>query len=286
MTKIGSLVAVGRTSDVYSYGSDSVVKLQRPDVPPSWAAMEADYTAAVHRLGVPAPVVRDLVQVEGRDAIVFERIDGRSMWEHMLDAPDDVEALAIELAEVHKEILVVGLPDGVRSLVDRMSEKIGRAPHLPASDREEARRLLRGLPSGAALLHGDLHPGNVLISARGPVVIDWFDVSIGHPVADVVRSSILIRPSAGAIEHLPGADAPILARIHDAYIAAMADIVAQPDELVRSWEAVVAASRLAERAQSDESSLVALWEGREGGVESPLIGALSRPTAVGDERPE
>jgi tRNA A-37 threonylcarbamoyl transferase component Bud32 len=277
MTDVGPLVAVGRTSDVYEFGRGSVIKVLRPSVPSHWAAMEARFTAAVRELGAPAPDVRDVVRVEGRDAIVFERVSGQSMWDLMVASPQESRGLGVELAEVHKCILSAGVPTAVLGLVERMCAKIAEVEHLTEAERLGAQQDLRRLPRGAALLHGDLHPGNVLMTIRGPVVIDWFDAAIGHPIADVVRSSLLVRPLdvADWRPHLPGAPPGLLGELHESYVSAMSDVLsAPPDELCR-WEAVVTASRLAEDAESDELSLLALWRGRVGPERSPLLAALS-----------
>ena len=54
-----------------------------------------------------------------------------------------------------------------------------------------------GLPAPAplevALCHGDFHPGNVLITPAGPVVIDWSSASRGDPFGDVAWTSRLMR---------------------------------------------------------------------------------------------
>lgn len=260
----GELIAVGRTSDVYEFGAGAAIKVPRPEVPNHWAVLEATFTSAVGSLGVPAPAVIDVTQIDGRNAIVFERIEGRSMWAHMFERPADVPALAVELARTHRRIFEAGPPPGLEGLVDRMRGKLFESTPLTGHEQQEAVEELERLPTGAALLHGDLHPGNVLMAADGPVVIDWFDASIGLPLADVVRSSLLMRPSrAAAVQpHLPGADREMLRRLHDAYIGEMSDFVTAWSSTVRTWEAVRAASRLAERGLPDEAELIELWRGR------------------------
>lgn len=261
---LGQLVAVGRTSDVYEYGDDAVIKVTRPMVPEHWPAREARYTAAVRELGAPAPEVRGIVQVDGRDAVVFERVHGPSMWEVLVDDPSRADELGRQLAAIHQEVLSAGIPLGLVGIVDRMETKIGEVQSFRDSERTEAVRAVGDLPRGAALLHGDLHPGNVLMSETGPAVIDWFDAAVGHPVADVVRSSLLIRPFDRAIDrpHMPGASAEMLSALHDSYVGAMTSFLMPAADDLRMWEAVVAASRLAEEAEADESPLLAMWRQR------------------------
>lgn len=273
---LGELVAAGRTSEVYAFGTDSVAKMLRPGVPRDWLRFEAELTAAVRAAGVPAPLVRDLIEIDTRTALVLEYIDGPSMWELMVDQPLEAAALAQQLASIHRDLMAVGVPSGLPDMVDRTCRKIADADQLADLERAEAVALADSLPRGAALLHGDLHPGNILMSAAGPVVIDWFDAAIGHPVADVVRSSILMRPSTSPAEHahLPDANPRLLARLHGTYTGAMADLLGPAQDHLASWEAVVAVGRLAEAAHVDESSLIRLWEARH---DSQSTSAL-RPT--------
>lgn len=37
------------------------------------------------------------------------------------------------------------------------------------------------------LVHGDLHPANVVVAADCAVVFDWSDACLGHPVLDLVH---------------------------------------------------------------------------------------------------
>ena len=105
------------------------------------------------------------------------------------------------------------------------------------------------------------------------MVIDWFDATIGHPVADIVRSSLLIRPLVGSATrpHLPGADEHLLEGLHRSYAEAMSELLVGAAPELPDWEAVVVASRLAEGAEADESLLVDLWRERGVGEPSPLM---------------
>jgi aminoglycoside phosphotransferase (APT) family kinase protein len=259
---LGELIADGRTSEVFEFGNDSAAKILKRNVPQQWAETEADLTESVRRLGVRAPEVRDVTRIDGRAAIVFERIAGPSMWQRMLDAPRDVPALAREMARVQSAIHAAGVPDRVPGLVDRLAAKLDEVTELDSEQRAKARDLLWSLPRGAALLHGDMHPGNVLLGADGPVVIDWFDAAVGHPIADVVRSLLLLRRTGATdLGHLPGATAAIVDEVRATYSGELGWPPDGTDEAIRSWERLVAAGRVAERTDTDASGLLAIWHG-------------------------
>jgi len=232
-------------------------------LPDDWTVFEAEIASGIFAAGLPVPEVRDVIEIDGRTAAVFERIEGPSMWQRIVEHPSDAAALGRELAHIQRSLLAAGIPDGVPDFVDRLVRRIAIAEPLAEPERGEATRLAHELPRGAALLHGDLHPGNVLMSPSGPIVIDWFDAAIGHPIADIVRSSILMRAGSGhAPDHLPGASPQMLQQLHDAYIDQFADELSDAAPDLAAWQAAVAVGRLAEGAEADERWLIQLWEAR------------------------
>lgn len=48
------------------------------------------------------------------------------------------------------------------------------------------------------VVHGDFHPGNVISSPCGPVIIDWADAAYGSPTWDVATMEVAKGPRPGA----------------------------------------------------------------------------------------
>ena len=259
MTDLGRPIARGNTSDIYAWIGETVVKVLRPDIPRHWASIEADITRRVHAAGLPVPATEGVVEVDGRSAVVLERISGPTMWERMRDAPEEVPRLIDILVGLQAELhstTVRGLPD----LARRLGSKIDEAVQLTASERQEAQALLATLPRGKVLCHGDIHPANIIVAERGMVILDWFDAATGFAMADRVRSSLLMRPPANGAAppaHLGGATSDLLDRLHADYLAALARRGLIEVDGFAEWEAVVAVGRMSEPVPSDD--LVSLW---------------------------
>lgn len=98
--------------------------------------------------------------------------------------------------EVRPDALVMELVPG-ETLLDRMRR---RPWVLPEAVRviAELHERLHAIPyGGARLVHLDLHPDNVLLSPRGPVLIDWTNARAGDPDADVALTWLIAETSAG-----------------------------------------------------------------------------------------
>ena len=154
---IGHLLGSGRTADVYAFGDSWVLRRYRDgtDATPELAVMS--YLSAT---GYPVPRIGPLVGPALPTDLVLQRLTGPTMAEALLGgaltATEGGEMLAGLLHELH-------------TIPPRLSQD-------PA-DR---------------ILHLDLHPENVMLTERGPVVIDWCNASEGPPGLDRAMSSLIL----------------------------------------------------------------------------------------------
>src|SRR6266542_3029202 len=98
---------------------------------------------------------------------------------------------ARSLAELQVKInqqSIIGLP----SYKDRLSHDIRNTPHLDEELRNQVLASLNNLPDGNNVCQGDYHPGNLIITKNGPIVIDWMAACTGSPWADVARTSLIL----------------------------------------------------------------------------------------------
>ena len=124
-------------------------------------------------------------------------------------------------------------------------------------------RRLERLPDGQAICHGDYHPGNLVITRRGPVVIDWMSASHGNPVADVARTTLMFRMAGVPEYYSPETQQAVdQARrsFYEAYLSAYLSRRPFPVEEIEAWIPVLAAARLCEGIVEEEAELVKLVE--------------------------
>ena len=100
------------------------------------------------------------------------------------------------VAELQADMHACSIPD-LPSQRHRLAKALQQAELLPVDMREAGLKALNDLPDGGRLCHGDFHPANILMSARGPIIIDWLDATRGNPLADLalVRAGLSRRDS-------------------------------------------------------------------------------------------
>ncbi len=254
----GEIIGHGSRSCVRAFGGDAVIKVPRPSTPDSWILAEARYAEAVRLVGAPVPRLLGVEDVAGRRASVWERIDGPSAWEVVVEQPARGAEIGRLLADVQLALFALVPPVPLPRQRDRLASKVRwSAAHVDAS----LVRALDVLPVDGdppRLCHGDLHPSNVILSPAGPFVVDWFDASRGDPVADVARSLLTLSSEDGAApRHLPGAEPATLTVVADAYLARVRERLDLDLERLERWAAVTAVARLAEGLP--RPSLIAAW---------------------------
>ena len=177
----GPLIGAGRSADIYAIGTDRVLRRFRA---PYDAQPEADIMTYLAAVGYPVPRVYD---VDGPD-LVMERLDGPEMLADLASKPWLAWKYGRILAGLHDRLHVIEAPPGLRT----------------------------GFGPGRAVLHLDLHPGNVMLTSRGPVVIDWSNAHAGSPGADVAMAYLIMASSE--VDQVPLLVRPIVGAIRAALI--------------------------------------------------------------------
>ncbi len=258
MNKPGSILGVGFTAEIYAWRDGWVLKLFNQGIPRGAVEFEANLTRTVHSTGLPVPAVGEVLEVDGRYGLELERLDGISMLEAMANEPEKFQVYADQLAELQSESQKHRMPE-LPDLGERLRRKIMNVQTLPERVRAAALEMLVGLPEDDKLCHGDFHPGNILLSAHGPVIIDWIDAAHGSPILDFARSTLLF----GGVQlpaEFPGAGQlnPILEDFYDAYRKRYFELNPVDPQEFNRWLPVVAAARLDENIYYDEQRLLSI----------------------------
>jgi tRNA A-37 threonylcarbamoyl transferase component Bud32 len=249
-------IAQGRTAEIYDWDRDHVLKLYLEWCPPNWVEYEARVARAINEAGIPSPTVGKIVEVNGRRGLIYERIQGISMLQDMNARPWTLLKHAHSLAELQVQIngqSITGLP----SYKDRISYDIRKTPHLSKDLQNKVLARLEDLTDGQNICHGDHHPGNVLITKSGPIVIDWMTACTGNRWTDVARTSLILSVGAkGAGKKVRPIIRMAIKLYHRTYLKWYRVLNPDTGNESHRWMPVIAAARLNEDIVPEREALV------------------------------
>lgn len=155
--RIGQLLGTGRSADVYELDEAWVLRRYRDGLE---AIHEMPVMSYLSASGYPVPRLGPLPESAGPGDLVLQRLTGPSMLESLssgeLDGDEGSAILAGLLADLHT------------------------IPARLSADPEDR------------ILHLDLHPDNVMLTAAGPVVIDWSNTEEGPPALDRAMTALIL----------------------------------------------------------------------------------------------
>ena len=163
---------------------------------------------------------------------------------------------ARSLAELHVKINKQSI-NGLPSYKDRLRYDIRKAQHLPEGLRDKTLAMLDPLPDGQRICHGDYHPGNVILTKNGPIVIDWMTACMGSPWTDVARTSLLLSIGAkGAGKQVRPILRTMIQLYHRTYLNHYRTLIPDTENELDRWLAVIAAARLNEDIAPEREALI------------------------------
>jgi Ser/Thr protein kinase RdoA (MazF antagonist) len=168
----GPLIGSGRAADVYALGDGKVLRRYRFDFS---CAGEASLMRYLREAGYPVP---EVFAADGTD-LVMQRLHGRDMLADLASRPWRVARHARTLARLHDQLHQIAAPASLPSF-----------------------------GPGGRVLHMDLHPANVMLTADGPFVIDWSNGCAGEAGADVAMAYLIMASSE--VDDLPSWLRPVI----------------------------------------------------------------------------
>jgi Ser/Thr protein kinase RdoA (MazF antagonist) len=171
---LGEKIGEGAHSEAYAWAPGQVVKLFKPGVPRGMAWFEVRMIRAVLAAGVPVPEVFGEVTLDGRFGIVLQRLDGPTLLQLTRTGAVTFERAGAIVAALAMSLHKTPPPPEVLSMRDHMESRLrhddGKIPKHIATD---VLALIDRLSPGDGLCHCDLSPGNVIMTAEGPKLVDW-----------------------------------------------------------------------------------------------------------------
>ncbi len=195
------IISRGRRSEIFYYTYSTVLKLNDREFSTARIYAEFTKTKAVFDskvIKVPEPL--EVVTVENRTGIVFQKINGTALMELFQKKPWLYFSYTKKVCLLHKKLHEHQL-GGLPSQVDEFKSILQESMLLTAPQKN---RLLEILHKKyvSKLCHGDFHHGNIMHAGNEHFIIDWMDAFSGSCMLDVALTAVNTMVST-APNHVP-----------------------------------------------------------------------------------
>ncbi len=195
MLKNMKFLAKGNTAEVFEYGNERVCKLFFEGYPDEYVALEFQNAREMYKNRIRISKPFQMITMENRKGIIYERIEGKTLLNIMMENETSLDKLLNIFVNLQLDILahhtknVLSYKEYLIAILK--NKKINNQAIFNA---------INALPDDDCLLHGDLHPNNILVMSDGtPVVIDFMNVCRGPALYDIARTYFLIKQFDGCL---------------------------------------------------------------------------------------
>lgn len=219
-------IGAGANGSVYRLDRETIIKVYNPLTNPPEKIMREKQSAMqafIH--GIPSAISFDIVRAGDRLGLIYEMIDAVTLGSSINEAPDTACDCGTKMAELllklHSTEFESGsLPDA-RINLQLWADVAEKSGFYEADTITKLRRLIDSIPPRSTFIHGDFHPGNIMVKDGEWILIDMGDASVGHPICDLIGAFQIMKlvsqnTGPGAMRYT-GMPAALLSRVWNAF---------------------------------------------------------------------
>ncbi|MGG0721942.1 aminoglycoside phosphotransferase family protein [Bacillus mycoides] len=229
---LGNPIAKGNTAEIYLC-DNKVVKLFKEYLPNTEFLYEAQKQKYAYSCGLHVPKVYEVTKLQGRQAIIMEYIQGKSVGELLLNNLNQAEHYINICVSIQQKIHAISVrSDEIEPMEERLYRQINSVHNLDEKQKGNILKRLDSIIFEPRLCHGDFHPFNLIMSNDDMKIIDWVDASSGDIRADVFRTYLLY--SQNSVE------------LAEMYLHIYCKNTGLSRDEIFQWAPIITAARLAE----------------------------------------
>lgn len=216
-------IGAGGNGAVYRISEDEIVKVNFN--PETYAGLDKELAKAKEAflLGIPTAISFDMVDCgEGKRGVVYETIKSRTLGETMQSNPDRMEELTEKYIEqlnlLHSTITDNPVFSNAKEYYS--NQVTNAAKYFTEEEGRLMNMIVDALPEGNRLVHCDAHPKNLMIQGEEMLWIDMEQMSVGHPIYDLISIAVVLNGmrTDEMILNIAGMDNATVAKLKDCFI--------------------------------------------------------------------
>ncbi len=180
------IIGAGAHGTVYRLDGDSIVKVYNEKEPLSAIEREIEYARSAFVLGVPTAIPFDVVKCGCGYGAVFELINAVTLSKALNSSPENYTKYSQKytrlIQQLHNTECDTRNFVNIKSLYHQWADEMIK--YFSAEEIEKLHSIVESVPDRKTLVHGDIHPNNIMLQDGELVIIDMAALTYGHPVFD------------------------------------------------------------------------------------------------------
>ena len=182
------VIGRGGQGTIYRLDEETIVKLYNPGSSREAIEKERAASRAALKLGIPTAFSFGTVKCEDRYGVIFEMMNSGTLSHAMRTEPEKLPQYVKMYCDLFNELHSIHDTDGIYpKLKDRLHAQADRLTRWGLSAEEIAtlHELVDAIPDADTIIHGDFHPGNLMLHNDELLIIDVPDLKSGAPIYDL-----------------------------------------------------------------------------------------------------
>ena len=185
------LLGAGANGRVYRVDEERIVKVyNKISNPPEKIRREQESARRAFVHGVPSAIPFELVRVGDELGMIYELVDAKTLGSVVHNNPEKLREYALSMSALMKKLHSIEMekdtmPDA-RMTLRLWADIAAKSDYYTKDDMQRVYDLIDSIPLRNTFIHGDFHPGNIMVQNDELILIDMGDASVGHPVIDLL----------------------------------------------------------------------------------------------------
>ena len=185
-------IGIGRTAEVFDYKDNKVLKLFYSTVNEEDIEYEYLITKNISDMTNIVPKVYDVINVKDRMGIVYEKLNGEMLSDHLARNLKNARKIIHKFAQIQKRLNNISI-ETFPNHTNKLKQKIMSSSLLCDPEKEVILKYLK-IINRDEICHGDYHPENVFVDQDHNFrVIDWANAFVSNKYIDIAKTYYLIK---------------------------------------------------------------------------------------------